>query len=396
MFEIAQNIEQALKSLFEALGGFAFKLFRIAFTPGVAAQRFLDDPPVPPGPYTFLALTAFLFEKIVRVGLYCLLMVPVLLSRSCSGGDSLSDTSTEYFKSQIAWPSADDVLLTAIPIILLVLGLSWLFSKIPYLRSGTSPVGTTIASALCYAIGAQCFLVAPIAIAFTVMLAPLADYLDTWWPYVLPLCLMIAWPCWMYFKFLGRIYRARSDPPTSWRRTRFSLVVSGLLGASLPMALAFAIAYPLARADVTKAGNASIVKAALLRAVTSNQNGRIDADLLLLNNTAGRLLIRGDRVGFESEAGKYYCGALSGNDKDLIGIALSPGETKELHATLTEVPSLTGDPGPPCGAVAGWLLEHGPDFHGRIWLHTFTFDGKDEWIDASLKYGRFATQEIAK
>jgi hypothetical protein len=396
MFEIAQNIEQALKSLFDALGGFAFKLIRMAFTPGVAAQRFLDDPPVPPGPYTFLALTAFRFEKIVRVGLYFLLMIPILLTRDCSGGDSLSDTRADYFKSQIVWPTADDVLLTAIPIILLVLGLSWVFSKIPYLRPGTSPCGTTIASALCYAIGAQCFLVAPIAIAFTIMLAPLADYLDRWWPYVLPGCLMIAWPCLMYFKFLNRIYRAGSDPPISWRRTRIALVVTGLVGVTLPMALVFAIAYPLARADVTKASNASIVRVALLRAIGSNQNERIDADLLLLNNTAGRLLIRGDRIGFESEGAKYYCGGLTGNDKDLIGIALSAGETKELNATFTEVPSLTGNPGAPCGASAGWMSEQGPEFHGRVWLHTFSFDGKDEWIDANLKYGRFPTPEVAK
>jgi hypothetical protein len=396
MFEIAQNIEQALKSLFDALGGFAFKLTRIAFKPGLAAQRFMEDPPVPPGPYTFLALTAFLFEKIVRVGLYCLLIIPVLLMHSCFGGDSLSDTSKEYFKSQIAWPSTDDVLLTAIPIILLVLGLSWVFSKIPPLKSGTSACRDTLASALCYAIGAQCFLVAPVAIAVTIMLAPLADYVDAWWPYILPACLMIAWPCWMYYKFLSRIYRARSDPPIPWRKTRNSLVVTGLLGAALPMALAFAIAYPLARADVTKATYASIVKVALLRAIDSSQNGRIETDLLLLNNTAGRLLIRGDRVGFEGEGGKYYCGALTANDKDLIGITLSPGETKELHATLTEVPSLTGNPGEPCGASANWMPERGPNFHGRIWLHTFSFYGKDEWIDANLKYGRFPTPEISK
>jgi hypothetical protein len=396
MFEVAQNVEQALKSLFDALGGFAFKLIRIAFKPGLAAQRFVEDPPVPPGPYTFLALTAFLFEKIVRVGLYCLLIIPVLLIHSCSGGDSLSDTSPEYFKAQIAWPSTDDVLLTSVPIILLVLGLSWVFSKIPHLKSGTSACRDNIASALCYAIGAQCFLVAPIAIAVTIMIAPLADHLDASWPYILPAFLMIAWPCWMYYNFLSRIYRDLSDRPISWRRTRISLVVTGLLGAALPMALAFAIAYPLARADVTKAKNASIVKVALLRATDSNQNGRIEAELLLLNNTADRLLIRGDRVGFEREGGKYYCGALTANDKDLIGIMMSPGETKELHAMLVEVPSLTGSQGEPCGASAGWMSDQVPGFHGRIWLNTFSFDGKDEWIDVNLKYGRFPAPETAK
>jgi hypothetical protein len=162
------------------------------------------------------------------------------------------------------------------------------------------------------------------------------------------------------------------------------------------MALAYALAYPLARADVNKAKNAFIVKVALLRAIAGNPNGRIEADLLLLNNTTDRLLIRGDRVGIEGEGGKYYCGGLTANDKDLIGISLSPGETRELHASLLETPSLVGAQGEPCGASAGWMSDRVSEFHGRVWLHAFSFDGKDEWIDANLRYGRFPAPEISK
>jgi hypothetical protein len=394
VFDLPEQIEKALQALFQALAEFCIIFFGIAFRPSWLAQRSANRPTMPLGPRTFLAISAYLFTRVARVSIASVILLFASLSRSCSA-DTVQDGDSpflHYLKSQMTWPTTDDVILKTLPVILLVLLLARIFIRITWSNQGSSADTPVITLALCYIVGTQCIVVTPIAVAAALGLFAV---LRNWWvPCSLLVMILIGWPCYAYYRFLDAMPVIHSAPAHQMR-SRFVMLATGFFGSTLPLAASIGIAYPLAKLDSDNFEQ-PVIRAALLNADWDTGGTNVSVGVRILNNTSDPLLIQGDEVGLDTTGGDFYCGSLADPLQRTAGLVLSAHATTLVRATLKYVMpppfivfshSVVPAAGP-C-SYPDQSLSHGTSNGGRFWMHSYSFDGRHEWIRAAFQFGAF-------
>jgi hypothetical protein len=438
MFDFSEQLEKALKSLGEAVPSFCRTLYLIAFRPARLAYLSVIDADTPFKPRLFLAIAVLSLSKISRVAIFAFTLVLTVFQRSCSGDTYPADEEViaAYARSQTSWPSTEQLLLAAVPIVMLVLFLSWLFEHIRCLKSESTPAASNITSALCYTVGAQCVLVTLITgvalLAVMTFGVPAlevhiirAGLLTTYTWVAVPVLLLIVWPCSVYYRYLWRVYELQSFPSRHFRGlTQLALVSTGLVGAILPITAVIGPAYLFARRDIAVKDPPQI-SAALESVLWDKPADSANVTVRILNNESHSLLLRGVLV-MESAEGEYYCGLTTSTH----GIEIAPRTTGLLSARLKlvlggltsatapttsalEPPAPTAPntslaataaavlAGIPASSVTCSLPEiitdrriHNPG-KGRVWVDTYSFDGKEDWISANLKSWIFSRDPTA-
>ena len=256
MAGFSEEVEKILQEILETVPRFFTALFLVSFRPSRLAYRAVTDASTLSRPQTFLALSTYVFSKSARIAIFTWLLSLTSCTRSCSGNTyDEAQIMSDFWKTQLTWPTTEELLTTAVPIVLFVLALSWRFGRIRDLKSGRTPSISYITLALCYVVGAQCLLVLPIAAVAAVVAAAAAGFaLNSGGIALVTLpvafaLVLVVWPCCLYYRFLRCVYTLRADQHIGKPTTKLLLVSTGLLGTTLPMIAAFAITYPRAKND---------------------------------------------------------------------------------------------------------------------------------------------------
>lgn len=374
MFDWPERIEASLDALLRFGIAFVSTLWRTLARPQSAGRIYVADGTRCAKPYTYLAIASFVVVKVARVAIFLYLMIWVSLARSCSGADTIDNSNSAYIRSQLTVPSINEILLFSLPILVLVLLLSWVLARRSKLNpTASEAVRNSLSAAACYVVGSQYLFVAPVAtVALVASTAISSD--SIWLPLGIGSCILIGWPLWSFVQFMRGAYREAH--PDNWRTLvrKRHLLPSGITVCTIPAALVAALAYPLAEHDIRTIGERPVVEAAVL-GVSRTPRG-VTLAVVLLNDGDKPLYFRGDEVKLVSKEGYAYDGTPVADGQPIASMDIPPNSTFQFDAVVT----------PSCGP----LLALPSGSKGQIVLTGYSFvDGKAGPITANFRYGTF-------
>ena len=348
-FEFTQKIESGLSAILGFFGDMTRVLYRL-FRHPLTFDRYADArgnlaPSV--RPFTFLALTAFLATTAVRALTTSMLLVMLSFAR-CSAPETQEDVVFPSMSALLKLPSVEDVLLTALPSVLLTVMFLTLCLRA---FKGGAVIGRGKALNLSlYIVGVQYLLLA-FAVSWSISgglfnkaadNGPASPFLSVENNalvdgYIIASALfVVAWPALLMSTLVFRLL-SPTDGPTRGRAARIARTSLAALSLSLgTLAFGLLISMPLSRFDLARqAAPSPTLEVGLL--AMSEPPDPVVLRVLLTNRSARTLrLARGffEYQGIKDDAGTVKARVVRWQTGDDYLLTIKPGDSAWVEAAL--------------------------------------------------------------